>query len=301
MSWAEIVERGCGERVPGGLYAECGLGSGPNSRPLEYFLVDPPVAVPPGLDIINKAQVWEHAASGVSHLVIWVGESHYPFVSDYMEEVRMYGASRRIGGDVPIDRLTPGLSRMILVHPKCRLTTWEQLRKPLQCDKHLAGHDCRQLEEETLESWLARAQRPAGARPLALPEGNVVEAERVMVDGQEMPSASMRTAVAVRDPLEAEQAEGPCLYKAYELVPAEAGQPVPGLTRGDLVAHSRSFAATSYLYYPSGEEAAGLEPGIFAVLPLHGFAIVKDAEGNVDARKEEKARRSGFEWYAADK
>ena len=46
------VERGCGEREPGGVYAECGLS--PYGSPLEHFLIDPPMPLPEGVDLINK-------------------------------------------------------------------------------------------------------------------------------------------------------------------------------------------------------------------------------------------------------
>ncbi len=54
---ADPVERGCGEREQGGVYAECGLS--PYGTPLEYFLIDPPRPLPEGLDIVNKPQLWE--------------------------------------------------------------------------------------------------------------------------------------------------------------------------------------------------------------------------------------------------
>ena len=53
---ADPVPRGCGEREPGGVYAECGLS--PRGRPLEEFLFDPPLPIPEGLDLINKPQLW---------------------------------------------------------------------------------------------------------------------------------------------------------------------------------------------------------------------------------------------------
>src|SRR5438552_2486585 len=54
---ADPVERGCGEREQGGVYAETGLSR--YGTPLEYFLIDPPQTLPVGLDLINKPQLWE--------------------------------------------------------------------------------------------------------------------------------------------------------------------------------------------------------------------------------------------------
>ncbi len=60
---ADPAPRGCGEREPGGVYAECGLSS--RGRPLEEFLIDPPLPLPEGLDLINKPQLWQRTrASG---------------------------------------------------------------------------------------------------------------------------------------------------------------------------------------------------------------------------------------------
>src|SRR5437588_2065576 len=94
---AEPVERGCGERESGGVYVESGLN--PFGRPLEHFLIDPPQALPEGLDLINKPQLWPRVdpqtgddildpdtQEPIVDLLIWVGEEHYPFCPDYIEE-----------------------------------------------------------------------------------------------------------------------------------------------------------------------------------------------------------------------
>ena len=72
---ADPVERGCGEREQGGVYAETGLSR--YGTPLEYFLIDPPQPLPVGLDLINKPQLWEDPATGITHLLIWIGGEHY--------------------------------------------------------------------------------------------------------------------------------------------------------------------------------------------------------------------------------
>ena len=101
---AEPVERGCGEREQGGVYAECGLS--PYGSPLEHFLIDPPQPLPEGLDIINKPQLWEDPATGITHLLIWIGSEHYEWCSDYIEETSRFGASRRINPNLDLSRLT---------------------------------------------------------------------------------------------------------------------------------------------------------------------------------------------------
>ena len=90
-------ERGCGDREPGGVYAESGLS--PYGSPLEYFLFDPPLPLPAGVDLVNKPQLWQRVdpASGepvldgetgrpVYDLLIHIGAEHYPHAIDYIEE-----------------------------------------------------------------------------------------------------------------------------------------------------------------------------------------------------------------------
>lgn len=82
---AVAVERGCGEREPGGVYAESGLVQ--DGLPLEAFLLDPPLPIPHGLSLINKPQLWQRLLpSGepalseqgqpIYDLLIWVGAEH---------------------------------------------------------------------------------------------------------------------------------------------------------------------------------------------------------------------------------
>jgi hypothetical protein len=87
--------RGCGERSPGGIYAECG--KSPFGSPLEYFLFDPPLPLSEGMDLVNKPQLWMRTdpPSGepvvdpdtgqpIYDLLIWVGAKHYPEAPDYI-------------------------------------------------------------------------------------------------------------------------------------------------------------------------------------------------------------------------
>ena len=53
---------------------------------------------------------------GVTHLVVWVGEEHYPNVWDFIEETRHMGASRRVPRTMDFGRLSAE-SRLFFVHP----------------------------------------------------------------------------------------------------------------------------------------------------------------------------------------
>jgi hypothetical protein len=61
--------------------------------------------------------------------------------------------------------------------------------------------------------------------------------------------------------------------------------------------HARRIGSTEYVYSPTGESAAGLEPGIFGAFPITGFALVKRVDGSVDSRT---AARLDRLWQDAD-
>lgn len=88
------VQRGCGTRQESGIYLECGVG--PFGLPLESYLMDPPILIPPGLPVPAQGMGLIHGANGIWHLVDRIGLSHYPSSADFIEEVRRFGLSRRI-------------------------------------------------------------------------------------------------------------------------------------------------------------------------------------------------------------
>lgn len=135
------VERGCGSRKRGGLYAECGLS--PWGSPLEDFLMDPPVPVDAaalGLRPIG-VQLTDDPATGATHILDWVGEEHYPNVADLLEEVRRFGLSRRLARTLDLGRLDRR-SRVLLVHRRAIVEDpapyAEDWRRP--CPKDLPEH-----------------------------------------------------------------------------------------------------------------------------------------------------------------
>src|SRR5712672_1863788 len=166
---ADPVERGCGDREPGGVYCESGLS--PRGRPLEEFLIDPPLPLPDGLDLVNKPQLWQRTlpsgepaldaeGDAIFDLLIWVGEEHYPYCSDFIEEVKQFGASRRLNPNLDLSLLSRS-SRMILAHPRARNTAWQTQRPPEICRKDIPGHATSTIDvdgygEETLLMQLMR-------------------------------------------------------------------------------------------------------------------------------------------------
>lgn len=272
------VPRGCGEREPGGVYIECGLSN--HGLPLEAFLVDPPVPVPDGLDLINKPQLWQRTMpSGeptldereqpIYDLLIWIGAEFYPYCPDFIEEVRRFGASRRLNPNLDLSLLTRS-SRMILVHPAVLNTQWQAQHPPQKCDKAIDSHvaspvqDDEDVRDKGYES--ASARSTTFAQPFA-------------------PTLPVAVSTATQ--------RGPCLFKIWELIPQEAAQTIiaseeqqTGTSAASSPLCLRAVSSTVYQYHPTGESSAGLIPGIFATLPITGFALIRFADGSVN----EKAR-----------
>ncbi|GGR15842.1 hypothetical protein [Deinococcus ruber] len=67
--------------------------------------------------------------AGVTHVLDWVGEGHYPEIADFIEEARLKGVSRKISHTAPISGLTKD-SRLFLVHPRAAIRNADQLATP---------------------------------------------------------------------------------------------------------------------------------------------------------------------------
>ncbi len=78
---------------------------------------------------------------------------------------------------------------------------------------------------------------------------------------------------------------GPCLFKTWGLIPADAAKVVLTM-EGEQLLCLREIGSTVYQYCPTGEATAGLEPGLFATLPITGIALIQHEDGSVH----EKAR-----------
>jgi hypothetical protein len=237
------VPRGCGERQAGGVYVEAG--TSPYGQELEYFLLDPPVPVPPELDLINKPQLWPRVlASGepaldaddqpMYDLLIHIGAEYYPYAPDYVEETRRYGVSRRLNPNLDLSLLTLQ-SRMLLAHPKAIPLNWRLLSAPRECRKSLARHDQRSYALQGFE-----------------PD---------------------------QDP----DRPGPCLFKVWELIPREMAQAEVDLEDGQPLC-LRALGSTRYEYRPTGEQVEGWQAGFVLNVPITGLALIQDAEGRVNER-----------------
>jgi hypothetical protein len=111
------VKRGCGDsRTEGAIYLEVSVQSG--GLPLEAFLVDPLIPVTPeelGLSTLGVT-LWDDD-DGVTHVLDWVGQVHYPYPADFLEEGRFKGFSRRVSSALEVERLSPQ-STILFVHAR---------------------------------------------------------------------------------------------------------------------------------------------------------------------------------------
>jgi hypothetical protein len=124
------VQRGCGTRTKGSIYLEMGLGD--DGVPVEWYLIDPSGYIPEGLDI-NPRGVAPHVdeKTGVAHIIDWIGKEFYPYTTDFIEEVRCFGMSRKIAPSFPFEILTPR-SRHLCVHPRAIIKNWRDLAASTQ-------------------------------------------------------------------------------------------------------------------------------------------------------------------------
>lgn len=109
--------RGCGERQEEMPYCCCG--TSPWGSPIESFVIDPAIPWPGefqrGMKILPRDP---RDPESINDLVVFVGEAFYASPWDYVEECRLFGASRKASPDLPFEKLTPRESRMVFVHSK---------------------------------------------------------------------------------------------------------------------------------------------------------------------------------------
>lgn len=117
----EDIERGCGQRIEGGVYLESA--TSPFGVDLEEFLMDPPIPYDPdsklGVTLIED----EH---GVTHVVDYVGSEHYPEAADVLEEGRTHGFSRRISKSIDLSKLSKD-SKLFVLHDRGLVTNWNDV------------------------------------------------------------------------------------------------------------------------------------------------------------------------------
>lgn len=142
-------ERGSGRRLANGIYAECDLRK--YGSPVESYLFDPPVSVPPDLAVdpfqarlLQTSLLIGGVRRAVVHVVDWIASANYLNVADFIEEARLLGVSRLLGSDLDFSLLTKE-SRLILVHSRAMIANALAYTQDRQCPKgkkHKAGVQC---------------------------------------------------------------------------------------------------------------------------------------------------------------
>jgi hypothetical protein len=151
------ARRGCGYRQPGGAYFAVPFG--PDGRPVEEFLIDPPIVI--GAARLGAASVGVTLIErdGVTHVLDIVGREHYPTVAEFVDEARRLGVSRRAPRTIDFERINER-SRLLLAHPHADIANAAEFpcgrRCPCRVPEHLAdgyGDMCaRMWWQEPLEA-----------------------------------------------------------------------------------------------------------------------------------------------------
>jgi hypothetical protein len=212
-------------------------------------------------------------------LLILVGAEFYKYCPDYLEEVRRFGASRRLNPNLDLSLLSKS-SRMILAHPLVINTVWQQQCPPESCLKEVPGHD----------TSIIMSDHDA--------VDGTDERERELIAGPLQPDTDNSTKSFLPLVLPNAPRTGPCIFKLWELIPVEAAQTVIEVVESESGKHQagtaalplclRQIGSTIYQYHPTGESANALAPGVFAVLPITGFALIRYQDGSVNERAREK-------------
>lgn len=311
---AEAVERGCGRREAGGIYAEMGLS--PVGRPIEHFLVEPEsvMGIPKSLPLTPRGvlPLQDPFDEQVTHLVDWVGSESYPNLVDFLEEVRRFGLSRRLPDleSFPWEKIGPK-SQIMLVHARTIIGPTELYRQGMVGGWELAVRD--------RASYLYRAEGvihavSSGLNPTR-PAGEFEKLAELYGSARFLPAAAEnpeglratwcpRDATAARGrsgmgvfpedspfPVKDSPAGNTCCGYWWEDV--EGGQDPEELDEEKLADRHVIRTMPSFCYSasapPKGERS--YRPGFFAAFPLTRLVVVK---GNGHERGLEKIRRAGI-------
>lgn len=145
------VVRGCGTRTAGGTYLCCPLSD--DGKPVEYFLLDPPVVKDwEDLGVTDVGMKEFQDSDGTWHLLDVVGRKHYPNVADFIEEVRRFGLSRKIKSSFDFAKLT-ARSRIIMLHRSAHIENAAQHNRERECPCDRRPHLAKPYEEMCAGLW----------------------------------------------------------------------------------------------------------------------------------------------------
>jgi len=121
---------GCGLRRQGKVYMYSDMKKRLEKYPFGYFIYDPPI-------LIEDATSWGICPQGISyiwqngyyHAVDWIGVNNYPNAADILEEAFSSGGSGLVPLNAQLNKLTPGKSKRLLVHPNGYLMNNQEYKK----------------------------------------------------------------------------------------------------------------------------------------------------------------------------
>lgn len=174
------TRRGCGYRQPGGAYFAVPLG--PGGRPVEEFLIDPPVVIDEparlGLAAVGVALI---ERDGVTHVVDLVGREHYPTVASFVDEARRLGISRRAPRTIDFTRVTAS-SRLLLAHAHGDVANAVEFPCDRRCPCRVAEHLAPGFAEMCARLWWEEPLEAAQRRLALFASFPVVQIEVVKDD-----------------------------------------------------------------------------------------------------------------------
>ncbi len=156
------ARRGCGYRQPGGAYFAVPLG--PGGRPVEEFLIDPPVVIddPARLGLASVG-VTLIERDGVTHVLDIVGREHYPTVASFIDEARCLGISRRAPPTIDFERISAA-SRLLLAHAHADIANAAEFPCERRCPCRVAEHRTPGFADMCARLWWAEPLQAAQHR-----------------------------------------------------------------------------------------------------------------------------------------
>lgn len=136
--------RGCGKRIAGGLYATCLLS--PYGLPIEHFLIDPVIHWTSKASrspmIINAEEFIRNEKNKFKGKVaiFYVGSKFYKYATDFIEEVRNKGVSKRIPCNEKTIEQFKDVKAMMFYHSRCFISQESLSPIPMNCPKSLVKH-----------------------------------------------------------------------------------------------------------------------------------------------------------------
>ena len=261
----KIGERGCGRRQEGGLYA-C-VPTTPYGVPIEEFLVDPPQRWKGGQ--LRAPMIVSSIDEDYANVIIGIGEEHYPYVPDYIEEAKVMGISKRFPREFPIERLDRGKSRMYLVHPNGIPKFPFDLYQKCTCGHPFAEHTY-----------------------VKHPELDVVDIKCGQCgrcwDTMYIGNSPCRKGVAHRK-------GQPCIFELWPLSALFSSKKhtVKTDTSGAMIMIPSRNYTVILPQYPQFEPERGYDPAVFMSVPIHHFEFINQDN---EAPKELVERFETTEW-----